>query len=145
MAEVALYRPAPYRAIRLAGIVTFIASLQLVTFNSYLIVFLERDLFIAALVIALIASSRNFLQIFFRIPFGELSQIIGRKPLIVFGHFCLTTASFLLAFSTNWILPLIATMAIAVGMSSFWPPMLSFLSDFTPNNVGESNGKIFAL
>ncbi|MFX1250784.1 MAG: MFS transporter [Promethearchaeota archaeon] len=145
MAEVALYRPAPYRAIRLAGIVTFIASLQLITFNSYLVVFLERDLFIAVLIISLIVSSRNFLQIFFRIPFGELSQIIGRKPLIVFGHFCLTAASFLLAFSTSWILPFIATMAIAVGMSSFWPPMLSFLSDVTPNNMGESNGKIFAL
>ncbi|MFX1250689.1 MAG: MFS transporter [Promethearchaeota archaeon] len=145
MLELPLDQAAPRRAIYLAGIAALFAATQLTTFNSYIVIFLRDDLFITVLIITIIVFLRNALQIFFRVPLGDFTQIIGRKPLMLIGHFCLAAALLLLFLSTDWVLPLLATVLIALGMSAFWPSIFSLLSDFTPKTVGESNGKIFAL
>jgi MFS family permease len=133
----------PRRGIFLASFVSLITGTQLVTFNSYVGIFLEEDLFTAAIIIALVLSIRNFLQLFFRIPLGELSQIIGRKPLILLGNFCFSVALLILFISFHWVHVLIATTLLALGMSAFWPALFAHIADFTPDKVGESNGRIF--
>jgi MFS family permease len=86
------------------------------------------------------------LQLFFRIPLGELSQIIGRKPLLLAGHFSYTTALFSLFLATHWIYVLISIIFVAFGMSCFWPALFAYIADFSPdNNFGASNGRIFQL
>ncbi len=133
------------RAIWIGGFATLLASFQLVIFNSYVVIFLQEDLLTEIAIITLIVSLRNFLQMFFRIPLGELSQIIGRKPLILTGHFCYTFALGFLVFASDWTFVLIATILVAFGMSAFWPSIFGYIADFTPNNFGKSNGRIFQL
>lgn len=127
-----------------ASLISLLAAIQLVTFNSYIMIFMQDQLLIAALVITLIVSSRNFSQIFIRIPMGELSQAIGRKPVILFGHLCYSFALLILFFATGWLEAFIATLLIAIGMSAFWPSIFGYIADNNDSdNFGESNGKIF--
>lgn len=119
------------------------AGLNLSIFNAFVVLFLESDLLTTIVIITIIVSSRNFLQIFFRVPMGELSQILGRKPLILFGSFCYTIALGLVAFASDWLLVLVATGFIAIGMSSFWPALFSYIGDVSQDRYGENNGRIF--
>lgn len=127
-----------------ASIISLLAAIQLVTFNSFIMIYMQDQLLVAALIITLIVSSRNFSQIFLRIPMGELSQAIGRKPVILFGHLCYSLALLILFSATGWIEALVATLLIAIGMSAFWPSIFGYIADNnTSDNFGESNGKIF--
>jgi MFS family permease len=134
------------RAIWIAGFATLLASFQMVIFSNYVIIFLQEDLLTSIIIITIIISLRNLLQLFFRIPLGELSQIIGRKPLLLAGHFSYTTALFSLFLATHWIYVLISIIFVAFGMSCFWPALFAYIADFSPdNNFGASNGRIFQL
>lgn len=134
------------RAIWVAGFATLLASFQMVIFNNYVIIFLQEDLLTSIIIITIIISLRNLLQLFFRIPLGELSQIIGRKPLLLAGHFSYTIALILLFLATNWIYVLISIIFVAFGMSCFWPALFAYIADFSPdNNIGASNGRVFQL
>jgi len=133
------------KAIWIGGFATLLASFQLVIFNSYVVIFLQEDLLTEIVLITFIISLRNFLQMFFRIPLGELSQIIGRKPLILTGHFCYTFALGFLILASDWAFVFIATILVAFGMSAFWPSIFGYIADFTPNNFGRSNGRVFQL
>ncbi|MFW9992181.1 MAG: MFS transporter [Candidatus Odinarchaeota archaeon] len=135
----------PGRAINLASIVSLLSSIQLMTFNTYVVIYLEADLLVAVIIITIIMSARNFLQLFLRIPLGELSQVIGRKPLILFGHFSFSTAILLLFFARDWVLVFVGVIFIAVGMSAFWPALFAYIGDFSDKSgsFGENNGRIF--
>ncbi|MFX0184905.1 MAG: hypothetical protein ACFE95_17625, partial [Candidatus Hodarchaeota archaeon] len=80
------------KAIWIAGLATLLASFQLIIINNYIVIYLQEDLLTAIIIITLIITLRNLIQIFLRVPLGELSQIIGRKPLLLFGHFSYTLA-----------------------------------------------------
>ena len=99
----------------------------------------------AIAIITIITSLRNLLQIFLRIPLGNLSQIIGRKPLIISGHLSYIIALFLLFLANDWFLVLVGTLFIGIGMSCYWPAIFGFLGDINLDRVGESNGRIFQL
>ena len=91
------------KAIWIAGLGTVLATFQLVIIGNYVVIFLSEDLVTAIILITIIVSLRNLLQLFFRVPFGDLSQIIGRKPMILFGHFSLTIALILMSIADHWI------------------------------------------
>lgn len=134
------------KAIWIAGLGTVLATFQLVIIGNYVVIFLSEDLVTAIILITIIVSLRNFLQLFFRVPFGDLSQIIGRKPMILFGHFSLTVALILMSIADLWIWVLFAILFVALGMSAFWPCILAYVSDFSPeNSSGGSIGRIFQM
>lgn len=134
------------KAIWIAGLGTVLATFQLVIIGNYVVIFLSEDLLTAIIVITIIVSLRNLLQLFFRVPFGDLSQIFGRKPLILFGHFSLTVALILLSLADHWLWVLFSILFVALGMSAFWPCILAYISDFSPENrSGESIGRIFQM
>lgn len=133
------------QTIWIAGFATLLATFQLVIFNSYVVIFLQNDLLSAILIITVIISLRNLLQLFFRIPLGELSQILGRKPLILAGHFSYTIALTLMFLANSWFLVLFSVIFVALGMSAFWPSLFAYIGDITPDSFGESNGRIFQL
>ncbi|MFX0065052.1 MAG: MFS transporter [Candidatus Hermodarchaeota archaeon] len=132
------------RNIRVAGLVSIFICLQLVTFDTYVVIFLQKDLLASIAIITIIVSFRNISQLFLRIPLGDLSQIIGRRPLILVGHFCFTIALGLLFFSDIFLV-FIATLFVAFGMSAYWSSMFAYLSDISPERFGESNGRIFQM
>ncbi|MFX1285915.1 MAG: MFS transporter [Promethearchaeota archaeon] len=134
------------KTIWIAGLGTILTTFQLVIIGNYIVIFLKEDLLTAIILITLIISLRNALQLFLRVPFGDLSQIIGRKPLILGGHFSFTISLFLMSIATNWIWVLIAIVFVAIGMSAFWPCMLAYISDISSNNnSGGSIGRMFQL
>lgn len=134
------------KAIWIAGLGTVLATFQLVILGNYIVIFLREDLLTAIILITIIVSLRNFLQLFFRVPLGDLSQIIGRKPLILAGHFSLTISLFLMSLANNWIWVLIAIVFVALGMSAFWPCMLAYISDLSSDDSsGGSIGRMFQM
>ncbi|MHA2176148.1 MAG: MFS transporter [Candidatus Hodarchaeales archaeon] len=135
----------PYnRTTWIAGIVTLFANIPLLIYGLYVNIYLREDLLTVILLVSFIAGIRNLLQIFLRIPLGELSQIIGRKPLILFGHLSYTIALLLLFLATDWVFVFIGTIFIGLGMSFFWPAIFGYLGDLDTNKVGESMGRIFS-
>ncbi|UCG01861.1 MAG: MFS transporter [Candidatus Heimdallarchaeota archaeon] len=134
------------KAIWIAGLGTVLATFQLVIIGNYIVIFLKEDLLAAIIIITIIVSLRNLLQLLFRVPFGDLSQIIGRKPLILFGHFSLTVALILMSIADHWFWILFSILFVALGMSAFWPCLLAYVSDFSPeNSSGGSIGRIFQM
>ena len=79
-----------------AGFTTLFANFPLLIYSLYVSIFLREDLVTIIIIVTVIGALRNLIQIFLRIPLGELSQIIGRKPLIIgaiqdaTAWFCLT-------------------------------------------------------
>ena len=104
-------RTLPRKFVYVGSLSLLLASLQMVIFNSYVLIYLEEDLVTSVAIITLIVGLRNFVQIFFRIPLGELSQILGRRPLILFGHLGYTSSIIFLFFASDWILVLIGTLS----------------------------------
>lgn len=133
------------KAIWIAGLATLLASFQLIIINNYIVIYLQEDLLTAIIIITIIISLRNLLQIFLRVPLGELSQIIGRKPLLLFGHFSYSFALVLLFIAFDWLFVFLSIFFVAFGMSCFWPSLFAYVSDFTPETFGHSNGRIFQM
>jgi MFS family permease len=129
----------------IAGVTTLFANFPLLIYGLYVNIFLREDLLVIILIVTIIASLRNLLQIFLRIPMGELSQIIGRKPLIIAGHFSYTFALLLMSIATDWILVFVGTLFIGIGMSAFWPAIFGYLADINLERVGESQGRVFRM
>ncbi len=121
---------------------TFLGNFCLAIYGSYVGVYLEQ-LGTAVILIGLILAARNASQIVLRVPLGELSQIVGRKPLILGGLLSYSTAFYLMALAWNWWFVLLATTLVALGMSFFWPAMFSAVGDVANENYGRFNGRIF--
>lgn len=114
----------------------------LAIFMTYLAPFLDL-LGTAAFIVGIILFSRNFFQIFLRIPLSEISQIIGRRPLIILGNIFYTMAFLLLYLSADWKLVFVATVFVAVGMACYWPSMFAYIGDISSDDYGKINGYIF--
>ena len=97
----------------------------------------------SALLIGFIFGIRNFIQIFFRIPIGEFSQVVGRKPLLLVALGFYSLAHFILYLSTNWIYDLIATIILGFGMTFYYPALFAYIGDIADENYGKINGFVF--
>ncbi|MHA2251078.1 MAG: MFS transporter [Candidatus Kariarchaeaceae archaeon] len=121
------------------------AQLLVTTYNTYIILYLEKDLFISTILITIIVSLQNILQLIFRVPLSQLSQIFGRKPLILAGHICYLLSILVIVISSNiWIL-LASSSMLAVGMSSYVPAIFAYVGDVADNNFGELLGRVFSM
>lgn len=129
--------------LRRLGFVNFISIMQLIMLRTYFVVYLETDLLTDILIITLLGSLQNLLQIVFRVPLSRISQIFGRKPLILLGIVSFTLSLFFMAVATNWIYVAISTLLLAIGMSAYWPATFAYLGDITDENYGEYNGVLF--
>ncbi|MBY9001378.1 MAG: MFS transporter, partial [Candidatus Heimdallarchaeota archaeon] len=123
-------------------ILGMIGSFPLVIFMSYVGLYLE-DIQTAAWLIALILAFRNIYQIFLRIPLGQFSQIVGRKPLLIAGISCYTVSLFTMSLAFHWTIVLIAVTFLAIGMSCFWPVLFAYIGDIEKNNIGQLQGRVF--
>jgi MFS family permease len=97
----------------------------------------------SALIIGLIFFSRNFFQIFLRVPFGELSQITGRRPLILLGCGFFVFSYFLMYAAETWRLIFGSTILFAIGMAFYYPSLFSYIGDIATDNYGKVNGIVF--
>ncbi|MHA2154354.1 MAG: MFS transporter [Candidatus Hodarchaeales archaeon] len=131
------------RATWTAGLATLFANVPLLIYGLYVNIFLREDLLTIILIVTIIGTLRNILQIFLRIPLGELSQIIGRKPLIIMGHISYTIALLLMSIASDWTLVFLSTAFIGFGMSCYWPAIFGYLGDVDIDRMGESQGRIF--
>ncbi len=131
------------RATWTAGLATLFANVPLLIYGLYVNIFLREDLLTIILIVTIIGTIRNILQIFLRIPLGELSQIIGRKPLIIMGHISYTIALLLMSIASDWTLVFLSTAFIGFGMSCYWPAIFGYLGDVDIERMGESQGRIF--
>ncbi|MHA1995909.1 MAG: MFS transporter [Candidatus Hodarchaeales archaeon] len=131
------------RATWTAGLATLFANVPLLIYGLYVNIFLREDLLTIILIVTIIGTLRNILQIFLRIPLGELSQIIGRKPLIIMGHISYTIALLLMSIASDWTLVFLSTAFIGFGMSCYWPAIFGYLGDVDIERMGESQGRIF--
>lgn len=127
------------------GMVNIFAILQLTVIRTYFVIFLEQDLLTEVLIVASLLTLQNLFQIFLRIPLANLSQIIGRKPLILGGSISFTLALLFLGIANHWAYALISVIFVAIGMSAYWPAVFAYLGDISTNksNVGEMNGRVF--
>ena len=127
-------------------IVQIFGLLTLVLFGTYfgiLLTDLTESIKFSALILGLVFASRNIVQIFIRVPLSELSQTIGRKPLIIAGTFCYTLSLGILYLATHWVHVFIATIIVGFGMSMHWPAVFSYIGDIAGEEYGRINGIIF--
>ncbi len=127
------------------GLVTLFGNFLAFAYRTYLVIYLDEDLMTSALILSILVSLVNFMQIPFRVPFGKLSQAIGRKPIIVTGIALYTVSIFVLGFSTDWRHALVSVLLFGTGMSCFWPATFSFIGDVSLGSYGRSNGRIFQM
>jgi MFS family permease len=111
-------------------------------FGAYYVIVLD-DLKATAIIIGVVLTIRNFVQIFLRVPFSELSQIIGRKPLIITGNLCYTLSLGLMFIASHWGIVLIASLLTGIGMSMHWPAFFSYVGDISDGDYGRIQGFIF--
>ncbi len=129
------------------GFVNIFAIMQLTTIRTYFAIFLENDLLIDIIIISSLLTIQNLSQIFLRIPLANLSQIIGRKPLIMTGTISYTLALLFLGFADSWGFALVSVLLVAVGMSAYWPALFALIGDIADegDKMGEMNGRIFQM
>ena len=111
-------------------------------FGAYYVIVLD-DLKATAIIIGIVLTVRNFLQIFLRIPFSELSQIVGRKPLMIAGNLCYTAALGLMYYASHWSIVFLASLIMGIGMSMHWPAFFSYVGDIAKDDYGRIQGFIF--
>ena len=93
-----------------------------------------------ALLVGIIVGGYALTQAVFQVPFGSISDKIGRKPTLVFGLLVFLAGSILCAVSDNiWVLMLGRFLQGAGAIGSVIPAMIS---DLVPE---ESRGKAMAL
>ena len=108
------------------GFMNFFTMMILTLYRSYLAIYLTTDVIVSVLIFTIIVSSINFFQLFLRIPLGNLSQVVGRKKLILIGNFLIAIAVFLLFIANNYFIVFISSLLVAIGMSSHWPATFSY-------------------
>ncbi|MCE7741070.1 MAG: MFS transporter [Candidatus Heimdallarchaeota archaeon] len=120
-----------------------VGSFSLTIFMSYVGLHLE-NLNTVFWLILFIFALRNIPQLFLRVPLGNLSQMIGRKPLLIVGISFYTVSLFFLAISSHWALVIVAMFFMAIGMSCFWPIIFAYIGDVEEEtNLGKVQGRLF--
>ena len=128
------------------GSMNFFTMMILTLYRGYLPIYLTNDIIVSIVIFTIIISSINFFQIFMRIPLGNLSQVVGRKPMILIGNFSINVAVLLLFIANNFVLVFISALLVGIGMSCHWPASFSYIQDTNiGNNYGKNNGRIFKL
>lgn len=120
------------------------AVFTLVMFGSFIGVHLN-NLAASALIIGFVFTSRNIIQIFLRVPLSEISQYVGRKPMIIVGMMGYTLSLGLLYLADTWVMALVATLVLGVSMSAHWPSVFAYIGDVSAtidSNSGKNYGKI---
>lgn len=130
------------REVLVAANVSLFATFLQIIFMGYLGIHLDTFQ-TAALVIGFVLGVRNFIQIFFRIPIGEFSQVVGRRPLLLTGLTFYSIAHLILYFSTDWTMDLVATIFLGFGMSFHYPSLFAYIGDIEKENYGRVNGIVF--
>lgn len=111
-------------------------------YKTFLPIYLTNDLSI--LIFTVIISSINFLQIFMRTPLDNLSQVIGRKPMILISNFSINVAILLLFLANSFFIVFLSSLLVSFGMSSYYPANYSYIKDSIDiNKFGKNNGRIF--
>jgi MFS family permease len=95
------------------------------------------------IIIGIVFFSRNFFQIFLRVPFGHLAQIVGRRPMITLGSLFHTVAFGLMFLATSPGIVLAAMVMMALGMALYYPAIFSYIGDISNGDYGRVNGYIF--
>ena len=129
----------------LLGMQALVFSLEMTIYQSYIVLYLDGDLFISITMITLIISLQNFLQIFLRIPLADLSQTFGRKTIIIIGNLTMASSLECLFLANSFLLPILGGIFFAIGMSSFWPAIFAYLADIQTVQYGKNAGKVFLL
>jgi DHA1 family multidrug resistance protein-like MFS transporter len=97
---------------------------------------------ISTAVIGLVYNIRNIEQSFLRLIAGSLSDVFGRKRLIMIGLILVSLVPFIYAISWDMWLPLVAMFVSGLGLSLFFPPSEAYASSlYPPERVGEAIGK----
>ncbi len=90
--------------------------------------------------IGLISASFMVIAALLAIPFGLLSDLFGRKRLVILGMFLNSAASFMLFFSKTPMEIMLSYMLAGFGISAFTPSMVSFVGDISSGRMGRSYG-----
>jgi MFS family permease len=101
------------------------------------------DIKATALIISFILALRNIYQLFLRVPLGQFSQMVGRKPLLITGVGCYSISLFIMSLATHWGFVFLAITFVAIGMSCFWPILFAYIGDVEKKNIGQLQGRVF--
>jgi MFS family permease len=97
---------------------------------------------ISAALIGLVYNIRNIEQSVLRLVAGSLSDVFGRKRLIMIGLILIALVPFVYAISWNAWLPLVGMFVSGLGVSIFFPPTESYASSlYPPHQVGTAMGR----
>ncbi len=100
------------------------------------------ELGISTALIGIVYNIRNIEQTVLRLVAGSLSDVFGRKKLIMLGLIFVAAVPFIYSISLDVWLPLAAMMVSGFGLSLFFPPAEAYASSlYPPNRVGEALGK----
>ena len=101
-----------------------------------------EQLGISAALVGLVYNIRNIEQSVLRIVAGSLSDVVGRKRLIMLGLILVALVPFIYAVSWNAWLPLVGMFISGLGLSIFFPPTESYASSlYPPHQVGAAMGR----
>ncbi len=101
-----------------------------------------EQLGISAALVGLVYNIRNIEQSVLRVVAGSLSDVLGRKRLIMIGLILVALVPFIYAVSWNAWLPLVGMFISGLGLSIFFPPMESYASSlYPPHQVGAAMGR----
>ena len=81
------------------------------------------------ILLSIITSMRNLIQLAVQLPFGRLSDRFGRKPFLVIGLFMSATMSFFFPVITDPFILLIAMIIYSLSFSIFTPSWIALLGD----------------
>jgi MFS family permease len=98
------------------------------------------------ILLSIITSMRNFIQLAVQLPFGRLSDKYGRKPFLVSGLFLAAALSFIFPTITDPVIFLIVMIGYSLCYSVFAPSWIAFLGDSSQvQNRGSYIGKITTI
>ncbi len=109
--------------------------------QSFQPLFLTR-LGVSTALVGLVYNVKNVEQSFLRLVSGSLSDVFGRKRLIMIGLVLIASVPLIYSISWDIWLPLAAMFVSGLGASLFFPPAEAYASSLYPTErVGEAMGK----
>ncbi len=98
------------------------------------------------ILLSIITSMRNLIQLAVQLPFGRLSDKYGRKPFLVIGLFISAIMSFLFPMITDPLILLVAMIIYSLAFSIFTPSWIAFLGDTSHESTrGSYIGRITTI
>jgi len=119
-------------ALSVACIVPFSYTMVLSVMLTFFPVYAE-DLRIETIWIGVLLAALWLGRVIFFIYAGRLSDTLGRENILMPAMACLSTASLIIALSSNAIPLFIANLLIGSGLGAAFPVTIALISDFTPS------------